>query len=217
MLATKNFSALCCVYSPTPKGKRMAERIEIYDTTLRDGTQAENFNISVDDKLRITQELDTFGIDFIEGGWPGSNPISAEYFNRIHELKLKNSKLAAFGSTRHIKNTPEEDPNLRALLAAKTPAITIFGKTWDIHVTDALRISLEDNLQIIEDSLAFLRPQVEFLFYDAEHFFDGFKNNKDYALKTIAAAVRGGAETIILCDTNGGTLPHEMPATVSSV
>lgn len=195
----------------------MAERIEIYDTTLRDGTQAENFNISVDDKLRITQELDTFGIDFIEGGWPGSNPLSAEYFSRIHEIELKNSKLAAFGSTRHIKNTPEEDPNLRALLAAKTSAITIFGKTWDIHVTEALHISLEDNLQIIEDSLAFLRPQVEFLFYDAEHFFDGFKNNQEYALKTVAAAVRGGAETIILCDTNGGTLPHEIPTIVSAV
>lgn len=195
----------------------MTNRIEIYDTTLRDGTQAENFNISVDDKLRITQELDNLGIDFVEGGWPGANPVSVEYFNRLHELDLKHTKIAAFGSTRHIKKTPATDPNLKALLAAKTDAITIFGKTWDIHVTDALQISLEDNLQIIEDSLAFLRPQIDHLFYDAEHFFDGYKNNKEYALKTIEAAIKGGAETIILCDSNGGTLTHEIQTIVTSI
>ncbi|WP_228130163.1 citramalate synthase [Desulfotalea psychrophila] len=192
-------------------------RIEIYDTTLRDGTQAENFNISVDDKLRIAQELDTLGVDFIEGGWPGSNPVTIEFFNRIGEIDLKHSKIVAFGSTRHIKNRPEEDANLQALLAAKTPAIIIFGKSWDIHATDALNISLEENLQIIEDSLAYLRPHVEHLFYDAEHFFDGFKNNEEYALKTVASAIAGGAERIVLCDTNGGTLPHEIPPIIKRV
>ncbi|MGL1932407.1 MAG: citramalate synthase [Desulfotalea sp.] len=192
-------------------------KIEIYDTTLRDGTQAENFNISVEDKLRITQELDNLGVDFVEGGWPGSNPVSVEYFNRISELDLKHTKIAAFGSTRHIQKSPETDPNLKALLAAKTDAITIFGKTWDIHVTDALKISLEDNLQIIEDSLAFLKPQIQHLFYDAEHFFDGYKNNEAYALKTIEAAIRGGAESIILCDTNGGTLAHEIQVIVNKM
>ncbi len=195
----------------------MSRRIEIYDTTLRDGTQAENFNLSVDDKLRITQELDHLGIDFIEGGWPGSNPVSVEYFNRVKELDLQHVKIAAFGSTRHIKNSPDKDPNLLALLAAKTDAITIFGKAWDIHVHDALHIHLDENLQIIQDSLEFLRPQIEHLLYDAEHFFDGYKNNKEYALQTLGAAIRGGAETLILCDTNGGTLPHEIPAILAEV
>ncbi len=195
----------------------MNRKIEIYDTTLRDGTQAENFNLSVDDKLRITQALDLLGIDFVEGGWPGSNPVSVEYFNRVQELDLHHVKIAAFGSTRHIKNSPDKDPNLLALLAAKPDAITIFGKSWDIHVHDALHIQLDENLQIIEDSLKFLRPQVKHLLYDAEHFFDGYKNNRDYALKTLGAAIKGGAETLILCDTNGGTLPHEIPAILENV
>jgi len=195
----------------------MSHLIELYDTTLRDGTQAENFNLSVDDKVRITLALDRLGIDFIEGGWPGSNPVSVEYFNRMHEIELQHSKLAAFGSTRHFRNSPEMDPNLRALLKAKTPAITIFGKSWDIHVRDALQIGLEDNLLIIRDTLEFLRPHVDHLFYDAEHFFDGFKNNEEYALKTLASAVEGGAETVILCDTNGGTLPHDIPPIIDRV
>ncbi|MCP3891758.1 MAG: citramalate synthase [Desulfobulbaceae bacterium] len=195
----------------------MAHYVELYDTTLRDGTQAENFNLSVDDKIRITIALDKLGIDFIEGGWPGSNPVSVEFFNKMQSIKLRHAKLAAFGSTRHIRNSPEEDPNLLALLNAKTPVITIFGKSWDIHVVDALHIELEENLQIIQDTLAFLRPRVEHLFYDAEHFFDGFKNNEEYALKTLISAVDGGAETLILCDTNGGTLPHEIPAITNRV
>jgi len=195
----------------------MAHLIELYDTTLRDGTQAENFNLSVEDKIRITLALDKLGIDFIEGGWPGSNPVSAEYFEKMQSVELKHAKLAAFGSTRHIRNTPEKDPNLQALLNAKTKAITIFGKSWDIHVRDALHIELEDNLLIIQDTLTFLRPFVDHLFYDAEHFFDGFKNNEDYALETLLSAVDGGAETIILCDTNGGTLPHEIPVIVNRV
>lgn len=188
----------------------MAESIIIYDTTLRDGTQAENFNISLEDKIKICRELDSFGIDYIEGGWPGANPLSTEFFVRMQDMTLRHAKLAAFGSTRHVSNPPEKDANLLALLAAKTPAVTIFGKSWDIHVTEALRITLEQNLEIIQDSLAFLRQRVEHLFYDAEHFFDGFKANRDYALASIDRAVQGGAELICLCETNGGTLPNEL-------
>jgi 2-isopropylmalate synthase len=195
----------------------MSRVIELYDTTLRDGTQAENFNLSVDDKIKVCRQLDRIGIDFIEGGWPGSNPLAVEFFNQMQGVELKHAKLAAFGSTRHFQKKPEQDGNLQALLAAKTPAVTIFGKSWDIHVIDALRIQLEDNLQIIEDSLAYLRPQVQHLLYDAEHFFDGFKNNREYCLATIGKAIAGGAETIVLCDTNGGTLPHEIPAIMERV
>lgn len=195
----------------------MTQIIELYDTTLRDGTQAENFNLSVEDKIRITLALDELGIDYIEGGWPGSNPVSVDYFDRMQSITLKHAKLTAFGSTRHFRNSPEKDPNLLALLRAKTPAVTIFGKSWDIHVRDALHIELEDNLQLIEDTLAFLRPSVDHLFYDAEHFFDGFKDNEDYALKTLESAVNGGAETIILCDTNGGTLPQEIVPIIATV
>ncbi|WP_419176444.1 citramalate synthase [Desulfosediminicola sp.] len=195
----------------------MGRSIEIYDTTLRDGTQAENFNLSVEDKIRITQALDKLGIDFIEGGWPGSNPVSAEYFAQMRKIKLNHAKLAAFGSTRHFKNAPEDDPNLQALLDAKPQAITIFGKSWDIHVTEALKIELADNLQIIKDTLAYLHPQVEHLIYDAEHFFDGYKNNEEYALATLVKAAEGGAETLVLCDTNGGTLPQEVGPIVQHV
>ncbi|MCI5132956.1 MAG: citramalate synthase, partial [Candidatus Electrothrix sp. EH2] len=174
--------------------------IEFYDTTLRDGTQAENFNLSVDDKIKITRQLDKLGIDFIEGGWPGSNPLAVEYFERMKGVELDYARLSAFGATRHFQKPADKDPNLQALLAAETPAVTIFGKSWDIHVHDALRIELEDNLLIIEDSLAYLRPHVKHLIYDAEHFFDGFKNNREYCLATLERAVRGGAETLALCD-----------------
>ena len=191
--------------------------IEFYDTTLRDGTQAENFNLSVDDKIKITKQLDKLGMDFIEGGWPGSNPLAVEYFERMKGVELKHAHLSAFGATRHFQNPADKDPNLQALLAAETPAITIFGKSWDIHVHDALRIELEDNLLIIEDSLAYLRPRVKHLIYDAEHFFDGFKNNREYCLATLGQAVKGGAETLALCDTNGGTLPHEIPPIIERV
>jgi 2-isopropylmalate synthase len=195
----------------------MPKTIEFYDTTLRDGTQAENFNLSVDDKVKITKRLDKFGIDFIEGGWPGSNPLAVEYFEKMKGVELKHAQLSAFGATRHFQNPADKDPNLKALLAAETPAITIFGKSWDIHVHDALRIELEDNLLIIEDSLAYLRPRVKHLIYDAEHFFDGFKNNREYCLATLGQAVKGGAETLALCDTNGGTLPHEIPPIIERV
>jgi len=195
----------------------MRRVIEIYDTTLRDGTQSENFNLSVDDKVRITMALDELGIDFIEGGWPGSNPMSVEYFHKMQDIELKHARLAAFGSTRHFHNAPQDDANLQALLEAKTPVVTIFGKSWDIHVRDALQIELEDNLRIIEDTLAYLNPRVEHLIYDAEHFFDGFKKSKEYALATLVRAVSGGAQTIVLCDTNGGTLPGEMQSIVEQV
>ncbi|MBU0675944.1 MAG: citramalate synthase [Proteobacteria bacterium] len=187
----------------------MAELV-IYDTTLRDGTQAENFNLSTDDKIRITLKLDALGIDYIEGGWPGANPVTTEYFNEIKNYSLRHTRLTAFGSTRNFNNPPEKDPNLQALVEAGTAGITIFGKTWDVHVRDALRIKPEDNLLIIDDSLRFLRSRTQHLFYDAEHFFDGFKGDKEYALATIDRAVGAGADCIVLCDTNGGTLPTEL-------
>ncbi|MEW6218066.1 MAG: citramalate synthase [Thermodesulfobacteriota bacterium] len=195
----------------------MAERISIYDTTLRDGTQAENFNLSLEDAVRICLKLDELGIDFIEGGWPGANPKHAEFFREIRSYQLRHGVVTAFGSTRLHRNPAHEDANLKALVAARTEAITIFGKTWDVHVRDALRIGLDDNLALIEDSLAFLRPQVRHLFYDAEHFFDGYKRNPEYALATLDRAVAGGADCLILCDTNGGTLPFEVPEIMAAV
>ena len=195
----------------------MTKKVTIYDTTLRDGTQAENFNLSVEDKIRVSLKLDKLGIDFIEGGWPGANPASSEFFQEIRKHDLGHALVAAFGSTRTFKNKPEDDPNLQALVEARAPVITIFGKTWDIHVTDALRIELADNLKIIEDSLEFLRPHVKHLFYDAEHFFDGFKGNREYAFATLDRAVVGGAECLVLCDTNGGTMPHELIEIINAV
>lgn len=191
--------------------------VEIYDTTLRDGTQAENFNLSVNDKVRISHQLDELGVDFIEGGWPGSNPQAVEFFQTMHGHIMKHARLSAFGSTRMFANPADKDANLQALIAAKTPVITIFGKSWDIHVFDALRIKLEDNLLIIEESLRYLRPHVASLFYDAEHFFDGFKKNAEYALATLGKAIDGGAERLILCDTNGGMLPQEVQPIVERV
>ncbi|MBC8208125.1 MAG: citramalate synthase [Desulfobulbaceae bacterium] len=195
----------------------MTRQVQIYDTTLRDGTQAENFNLSLNDKVKISHKLDEAGIDFIEGGWPGSNPLAVEFFQTMQGANLKHAKLAAFGSTRMFANPADQDANLQALIAAKTQVITIFGKSWDIHVYDALRIELADNLLIIEESLRYLRPHVEHLFYDAEHFFDGFKKNADYALETLGRAIDGGAECLILCDTNGGMLPQEVQPIISRV
>ncbi len=195
----------------------MPRKITIYDTTLRDGTQAENFNLSVEDKVRITLKLDELGIDFVEGGWPGSNPTAVRYFQEIQNYNLKHAQVSAFGSTRLFSNPVEQDANLQALLDAKTPCITIFGKTWDVHVKVALHISNDDNLVIIDESLRYLRPQVKHLFYDAEHFFDGFKANRDYALATIAAANAAGVDCLVLCDTNGGTLPKEMQEILRAV
>ncbi len=191
--------------------------VEIYDTTLRDGTQAEDVNLSVEDKIQVALKLDELGIDYIEGGWPGSNPKDVQFFREIRNYHLGWAKIAAFGSTHMAKYQAENDPNLRALIEAQTPVITIFGKTWDVHVRDALRITLERNLELIRDSLAYLRPHAERLFYDAEHFFDGFKANSDYALATLKKAIEGGADCLVLCDTNGGTLPQEIAEIIKEV
>lgn len=189
---------------------KLPREVKIYDTTLRDGTQKEGISFSVEDKIRIAKRLDQFGVDFIEGGWPGSNKKDEEFFQRAAELKWNHAKIAAFGSTRRAKNSAENDPNIQALLNAKTPVCTIFGKTWDLHVTTALNISLEENLTLIFDSLAYLKAQGRQVFYDAEHFFDGYKANPTYALATLETALRAGAEALVLCDTNGGTMTTEL-------
>jgi len=185
-------------------------KVYYYDTTLRDGSQAEGVSFSLEDKLRITEILDKLGIHYVEGGWPGSNPKDIEYFKNVIHLKLKNIKVSAFGSTRYHKNKPEEDPNLLALIDAKVPVVCIFGKTWDFHVKYALKVSLEKNLDMIYDSVKFLKSKGKEVIYDAEHFFDGYKANPQYALKTLQAAVEGGAENLTLCDTNGGTITSEL-------
>ena len=181
--------------------------VKIYDTTLRDGTQAEDFNLSIEDKVRITLKLDDLGVHYVEGGWPGSNPKDVGFFEEIRNYQLKHTQIAAFGSTHHHSGSAAADKNLKALVAAKTPVVTIFGKSWTVHVRDALHTTEARNLELIRDSLAFLRPNVQTLFYDAEHFFDGFKDNPEYALTTLEKAIEGGAECLILCDTNGGNIP----------
>jgi len=186
------------------------KKVYIYDTTLRDGAQTEGVNFSLEDKLRITQKLDEFGIDYIEGGWPGANPKDTLYFKEVKKLPLKHAKVVAFGSTRRPNRKVEEDELVLNLLKAETEAITIFGKSWDLHVTDALRTSLEENLRMVEETCRFLKSHDREVIFDAEHFFDGFKRNKEYALKVLEAAVNGGADWLILCDTNGGALPHEV-------
>ncbi len=192
-------------------------RIKLYDTTLRDGTQAEEIAFSAEDKVRIAEKLDELGIDYIEGGWPGSNPKDMEFFERIGKVKLSTAKIAAFGSTRRAGNKPEDDPNLKALVESGAPVVTIFGKTWDLHVTKALRVSLEENLAMIHSSVSYLKERTEEVFYDAEHFFDGFKANPEYALNTLSAAAEAGADCIILCDTNGGSLPEEVKMAIARV
>ncbi|MHC4871596.1 MAG: citramalate synthase [Planctomycetota bacterium] len=194
-----------------------AKKVEIYDTTLRDGTQGEGVSISVAGKLDIARELDKFGIQYIEGGWPGSNPKDMEFFEQAKKLKLKTARIAAFGSTRHAKNKPSEDPNLRKLVESRAPVLTIFGKSWDLHVTDALRVSLDANLKMISSSISYLKKKCETTFFDAEHFYDGYKNNPEYALKALEAAADAGAECLILCDTNGGCLPSEIRDITSMV
>jgi 2-isopropylmalate synthase len=181
-------------------------KVKIYDTTLRDGSQAEGISYSVRDKVRIAEELDRFGIHFIEGGWPGSNPKDREFFSRIGQSKLKNSRIAAFSMTRRPEIRAADDSNLKALLKSGAQVITIVGKSWDFHVTAVLKTSLEENLAMIEDSVNFLARSGFEVFYDAEHFFDAYRANQVYALKTLAAAKNGGARAICLCDTNGGSL-----------
>ena len=192
-------------------------RVQIYDTTLRDGAQTEGVSFSCEDKLDILNRLDEFGVDFVEGGWPGSNPRDDEFFERAGRMDLGRAALTAFGSTRRHGIRPEEDQNLIALASCPAGWCCIFGKSWDFQVTDALRIGLEDNLEMIEDSVRFLRGSGKRVMFDAEHFFDGYYANRDYALAALAAAERGGAEWLVLCDTNGGTLPREIAAAVEDV
>ncbi len=191
-------------------------RVELYDTTLRDGAQTERISYSVQDKLRITEKLDELGVAYIEGGWPGSNPKDAQFFQLARKLSLKTATLAAFGSTRHAA-TAANDANLNALLRAETSTITIFGKTWDLHVRDVLRVSLDDNLRMIEDSVRYLKRRGRAVIYDAEHFFDGHRDNAAYALATLRAAQAAGADALVFCDTNGGRLPAEIAAAISAV
>ncbi len=186
------------------------KKIQIYDTTLRDGSQGENISFSLEDKLHIVRKLDELGVDYIEGGWPGSNSKDIELFHHGRELKLKHAKLAAFGSTRHPRHSVAHDPNIQALIEAHTPVVTIFGKTWDLHVKVALGISLKENLDLIRESVALLKSKGKEVIYDAEHFFDGFKADAAYALATLKAAEEAGADILVLCDTNGGTLTSDL-------
>ena len=184
--------------------------IALYDTTLRDGCQSEDVAFTLEDKLLIAQQLDDFGIRYIEGGWPGSNPRDEEFFSAVKKLSLKRARIAAFGSTRRANITAADDLNIRLLLQAETPVVTIVGKTWDLHVRDDLRISLQANLDIIGDSIAYLKTRVDEVFFDAEHFFDGYRASPDYALACLTAAAQAGADVLVLCDTRGGSMPHEI-------
>jgi 2-isopropylmalate synthase len=195
----------------------MSSKIVLYDTTLRDGTQAEDVNFTVQDKVRIAEALVDFGIDYIEGGWPGSNPRDIDFFNEIKKSRTAASHVAAFGSTRRAKLSCDVDENIQALLQSGAPTVTIFGKTWDLHVREALKISLEANLEIINDSLTYLKKRVNTVFYDAEHFFDGYKANKEYAIKTLKSAMDAKADCLVLCDTNGGTMPDELVNIINEV
>lgn len=195
----------------------MSKSIQIFDTTLRDGTQGEKVSFSAEDKLRIAKRLDEFGIDYIEGGWPGSNPKDMAFFDKAKTHNFSHAKIVAFGSTCRAGNQPEEDPNLKALIAAETPTVSLFGKSWLLHVREALKITPEENLELISGSIEFLKENGKEVIYDAEHFFDGYKDDREYALKTLRAAESAGADVIVLCDTNGGTLTHEITRIVEDV
>src|SRR4030042_1122017 len=192
-------------------------KIKLYDTTLRDGAQQEGISFSVADKVKIAGKLDELGIHFIEGGWPGANPKDTEFFTKARGLKLKNSVLVAFGSTRHPDSEVGKDAGLRALVEAGTTVVTIVGKSWDAHVTQVLETNLDNNLRIIAESVDFLRLKRLTVFFDAEHFFDGYKANPEYAMQVVKAAANAGAGCIVLCDTNGGALPSEITAAVKAV
>jgi 2-isopropylmalate synthase len=191
--------------------------IQIYDTTLRDGTQRVGISLSCADKLRIARKLDELGVAFIEGGWPGSNPKDVEFFERAQDIHWQTALITAFGSTCSAQSIPEEDANIQALIQAHTPVCTVVGKSWTLHVTDVLQTNLDNNLRIIAESLSYLKAQGRRVIYDAEHFFDGYKADAGYALETLRAAARGGAETLVLCDTNGGSMPWEIVDVVRAV
>jgi len=185
-------------------------QIEIYDTTLRDGSQSEGISYSVQDKIRISEQLDWLGVHYIEAGWPGSNPKDMAFFKAVKKMKFKNAEITAFGSTRRAGTEASRDPNLAELVKAGAPVVTIFGKSWDLHVKSVFHTNLDENLKMIDDSVRFLKKKTGRVMYDAEHFFDGYKDNAEYALRTCRAALEAGAEIIILCDTNGGTVPSEV-------
>ncbi len=191
--------------------------IEIYDTTLRDGAQSEDISFSVEDKLRITEQLDDLGVHYIEGGWPGSNPRDIAFFKKARKVKLRHSRLVAFGSTHRPGKKPQHDKNIKALLDAETSAITIFGKSWDFHVKEALKISRNENLELIYNTVSYLKKRAETVLFDAEHFFDGYAHNPDYALSCLKAAQDAGADCLVLCDTNGGTITTAIRETVKRV
>jgi 2-isopropylmalate synthase len=188
----------------------MMTNLHLYDTTLRDGTQREGISLSLDDKLKIARKLDEFGIHYIEGGWPGSNPKDVEFFRRVRSLGLTQARVAAFGSTRKKDARPEDDTNLKALLEAETPVVTLVGKSWDLHVIQVIETSLDENLAMIGESVAYAKAHAREVVYDAEHFFDGYKADPDYALATLRAAAANDADVLVLCDTNGGSLPWEV-------
>jgi 2-isopropylmalate synthase len=190
------------------------DSVSIYDTTLRDGSQAEDIGFSVEDKIRIAQKLDELGIHYIEGGWPGSNPKDLQFFQEIRSVPLSQTKIVAFGSTCRAGTAPQNDPNMKALIETGTETVTIFGKSWDMHALHALNITLDQNLEIIYESIRFLKGRVPEVIFDAEHFFDGFKNNPRYAVSTLEMARDAGADWIVLCDTNGGTLPFEIQSII---
>ena len=196
---------------------QVVKPVVIYDSTLRDGAQAQGVSFTVEDKLKIVQRLDDLGISYIEAGNPGSNPKDLEFFERVSALKLKHAKIIAFGSTRKVGIKAADDRNLQSLLNAKTDAVAIFGKSWDYQVTDILRTTLDENLNMIADTVAFLKAQGKEVVFDAEHFFDGYKNNPEYALKTLQAATDAGVDVLCLCDTNGGTFPEEVAAITKKV
>ncbi len=195
----------------------MNKKIMLYDTTLRDGTQGDQVTLSAEDKLRITRKLDELGFHYVEGGWPGSNPKDARFFEMARGMSFKNTRLTAFGSTRRADTTPGDDQSIQALLETETEVVTIFGKSWDLHASEILGVTLAENLSMIEDTLSYLKRQGKEVIYDAEHFFDGYKRNPDYAVSTVKAAIDGGADIIVLCDTNGGTLPHEIQGILEQV
>lgn len=196
---------------------RAPRPVELYDTTLRDGCQAEDIALTVEDKLRIAERLDDFGVAWIEGGWPGSNPRDEAFFEQARKLRLRQARLTAFGATRRAGLKASDDPNLRKLLQAGTPGVTIFGKTWDLHVREDLRISKTANLEVIHDSIAFLKKNVDAVIFDAEHFFDGFRSDPEFALECVRVAADAGADVVCLCETNGGRLPEEVAAAVDAV
>ncbi|NQZ56732.1 MAG: citramalate synthase [Lentisphaeraceae bacterium] len=195
----------------------MGKQIQLFDTTLRDGQQGKGISFTVDDKIKIAKILDESGIDYIEGGWPGASPKVEAFFKAIQDVDLQHAKMVAFGSTRRAGNSAEDDVFLNKIVDSKAPVACIFGKSWDLHVTTALKISLEQNLEIIYDSVKFLKDSGLEVFFDAEHFFDGYKRNPEYAVKCIQAAERGGAEVLVLCDTNGGTLPFEVAEIIEAI